>query len=233
MDENEREEQQIAKQLFKTIITTVSEGKDTQDFPVPNSVVEVGVENGSNPAKLASEYTPEDKIIYEYFVRGTEPTEVSDRYKELLSPTLPNVKYDQTLDELTLTSSYPEEELEGVSFEISESIDEGAFKVITSQKEMILVIPNPIPEAKYMYTISAISDENPENRSEPATIDIEIPSTLEDELDIIPDEDEDVDEDEDEDEPADGDGDGNGEDNDPSITDPGIVIPPGRENDEE
>ncbi|MDF0726266.1 PBP1A family penicillin-binding protein [Cytobacillus sp. S13-E01] len=228
-----REEQQIAKQLFKTIITTVSEGKDTQDFPVPNSVVEVGVENGSNPAKLASEYTPEDKIIYEYFVRGTEPTEVSDRYKELLSPTLPNVNYDQTLDELTLTWSYPEEEREGVSFEISESIDEGAFKVISSQKEMILVIPNPIPEAKYMYSISAISDENPENRSEPATIDIEIPSMLEDELDIIPDEDEDQDENENEDDPTNGDDDGNSEDNDPGITDPGIVIPPGRENDEE
>ena len=228
-----REEQQIAKQLFKTIITTVSEGKDTQDFPVPNSVVEVGVENGSNPAKLASEYTPEDKIIYEYFVRGTEPTEVSDRYKELLSPTLPNVNYDQTLDELTLTWSYPEEEREGVSFEISESIDEGAFKVISSQKEMILVIPNPIPEAKYMYSISAISDENPENRSEPATIDIEIPSMLEDELDIIPDEDEDQDENENDDDPTNGDDDGNSEDNDPGITDPGIVIPPGRENDEE
>jgi penicillin-binding protein 1A len=219
-----KDEQQIAKKLFKSIITTVSEGSDPQDFPVPNSVVKVAVENGSNPAKLASEFTPEDMIISEYFIKGTEPTEVSDKYKELTPPLEPSINYDQEKNELTLTWSYLEEELEGISFEISESIDEGPFTLLKTQKELTLVIPNPIPEAKYKYQIVAVSDANPENRSEPATIETEIPAKIEDEIDLFPDDDDEN--------PGNGDG-GNG-DGDGSIIDPpDIVQPPGNPNDEE
>ena len=57
--------------------------KDTVGWKQPSSVVAVQVEKESYPAKLPSEYTPSDMIITEYFKRGTQPTEVSDRYAKL------------------------------------------------------------------------------------------------------------------------------------------------------
>ena len=36
----------------------------------PDSVVESKVEMGSDPARLPSEYTPDDRIITELFVQG-------------------------------------------------------------------------------------------------------------------------------------------------------------------
>jgi len=69
--ERNRLYQTAGKVLFK------SKGKD---FKVPNSVVKVAVEKGTDPAKLASSATPKDKVTYEYFKKGTEPTEVSSAY---------------------------------------------------------------------------------------------------------------------------------------------------------
>jgi len=50
---------------------------------MPSSVVAVEVEKETWPAKLPSEYTPSDMRITEYFVRGTQPTEISDRYAKI------------------------------------------------------------------------------------------------------------------------------------------------------
>lgn len=64
--------------------------KDGSDFTVPSSVVKVAVELGTDPEaspKLASPFTPEDKIVYEYFKVGTEPTEVSTAYQKLNNAT--------------------------------------------------------------------------------------------------------------------------------------------------
>ena len=57
--------------------------KDKTGWKQPSSVVAVQVEKESWPAKLPSEYTPSNMIITEYFVRGTQPTEVSERYQKL------------------------------------------------------------------------------------------------------------------------------------------------------
>ena len=54
----------------------------------PDSVITVSVEaNAGAEAKLPSKYTPADQIITDYFVRGTEPTEVSDKFQQLDAPT--------------------------------------------------------------------------------------------------------------------------------------------------
>ena len=55
--------------------------KNGKDFKVPNSVAKIGVEVGTD--KLAGPNTPLDKIIYEWFKVGTEPTEVSTVYNKL------------------------------------------------------------------------------------------------------------------------------------------------------
>lgn len=57
--------------------------KDTRGWSMPSSVVPATVEKESWPAQLPSEYTPSDMKVTEYFVRGTQPTEVSPRYQKL------------------------------------------------------------------------------------------------------------------------------------------------------
>ena len=54
--------------------------KSTTKWTMPSSVVAVTLEKETWPAKLASPYTPDDMKITEYFKKGTQPTEVSNRY---------------------------------------------------------------------------------------------------------------------------------------------------------
>ena len=170
-----RDETQIAKQLFNKIISYVSQNKTNNDFPVPNSVVIVGVEKESNPAKLPSEYTPDDEIVYEYFVKGTEPTEISDKYKKMEQPSDVQIMYDEEKDKISISWIYPEEEVEGTTFELQQSIDEGPYEVLATTKEMTYELENPIPGAIYSFKIIAFNDADKENRSEPAITTIEVP----------------------------------------------------------
>lgn len=57
------------------------------DFKVPDSVVKVPVEYPTNPPKLASSGTPSGNIRYEWFKKGTEPTETSIAYNPLSNVT--------------------------------------------------------------------------------------------------------------------------------------------------
>lgn len=75
--------------------------KDTKGWKMPSSVVAVKVEKDSVPAKLPSEYTPSDMIITEYFIRGTQPTEISERYAQLNDVT--NLKTSKNEGSVTLT----------------------------------------------------------------------------------------------------------------------------------
>ena len=49
---------------------------------------------GTDPAKLASSNTPSNKITYEYFAKGTEPTEVSTTYNKLANVSNLTAQYD-------------------------------------------------------------------------------------------------------------------------------------------
>lgn len=55
-------------------------------FTVPKGITEAKVELGTIPARLPSEFTPGDIVETHYFISGTEPTEVSYRYKKLDDP---------------------------------------------------------------------------------------------------------------------------------------------------
>ncbi|MDD4035749.1 MAG: transglycosylase domain-containing protein [Bacilli bacterium] len=57
--------------------------KNNKGFEVPNSVVRVKVERGTVPAMLASEFTPKEFIVNEYFKKGTEPTDISPRFDKI------------------------------------------------------------------------------------------------------------------------------------------------------
>lgn len=78
--------------------------KDTTGWTMPSSVVSATVENGTWPAKLASEYTPADLILTEYFKKGTQPTEVSERFAQLDNVT--NLKATTGSNSITLSWKY-------------------------------------------------------------------------------------------------------------------------------
>lgn len=78
-------------------------------FKMPKSVSPVNVELGSIPAMLPSENTPKEMISLEYFKSGTEPTEVSPRYKTLSNPSNFSVSVDKKVATLSWDSvSVPE-----------------------------------------------------------------------------------------------------------------------------
>ncbi|WP_456278584.1 PBP1A family penicillin-binding protein [Bacillus sp. AK128] len=214
-------ETQIAKKLFKEVIQKVSEGKETGDFVKPNSVVQVAVEKGTNPPKLPSEFTPDDQIVKEYFIKGTEPTEVSETYNKLDSPSGLTAAYSDETNEITLRWNYPEEKREGVVFDVQYSVDEGPFELLETVKELGLIVQNPIPEALYKFRVVAYREADPENQSDPVETEIIIPALIiEDEIDLIPGEDDeetDPNPDESDEEQNEGDtgntGDGTGNDN--------------------
>lgn len=102
-------------------------------FTKPDSVVEVQVERGTDPVKLANDQTPSDLIITELFKKGTEPTEVSTKYIRL--DNVQNLKSSITGNTLTLTWSAvgkqkdPEESWGNIAYKI--------YAVKNSQTELI------------------------------------------------------------------------------------------------
>jgi len=93
-----------AKEAFMArIIKSIP--KDTVGWRMPSSVVSIEVEKETWPAKLPSEFTPKDMRITEYFVRGTQPTEVSNRFAKINDvKNLKSTKIDTNT--VTLTWNY-------------------------------------------------------------------------------------------------------------------------------
>ncbi|PKM93512.1 MAG: penicillin-binding protein [Firmicutes bacterium HGW-Firmicutes-1] len=73
-------EGQIARLLFKEVMTYAHEDRDVANFVQPDSVVLLGIERSTG--LLASDFTPSGEIVYEYYVRGTEPAKALKKKDE-------------------------------------------------------------------------------------------------------------------------------------------------------
>lgn len=91
-------------QLWNAIARGIFE-QTGKKFEAPDSVIKVKVVKGSDPLKLASEYTPEDKVIEEYFKKGTEPTEVDTSYMQI--PDVSSLTAISSDNEITLKWNAP------------------------------------------------------------------------------------------------------------------------------
>ena len=97
-----------AKEAFMTKIMQYIP-KDTTGWRMPSSVVAVEVERETWPAKLPSEFTPTNMRTTEYFVRGTQPTEVSNRFAKINDVTnLKSTKVDTNTIKLTWDYTTPD-----------------------------------------------------------------------------------------------------------------------------
>lgn len=168
-------EQKISQMLFKDLMTYVSKDVDTPDFTVPKSVEKVKIEKGTMPAKLASEYTPKDEILYEWAVKGNVPKETSKKFEKLETPSKLEAKYDETKNEIILSWEFKQENKEGIQFAVTASLDEGPEQQLTTTAETGLKIANAVPGGIYSFKVTAIHGDQ---KSDPATLKVEIPEPL-------------------------------------------------------
>lgn len=205
-------EHRIAQHLFREVMTFAHEGRETNDFTRPDSVVRVGIERSTG--LLPSEYTPDNEIIYELFVRGTEPTEISEEFLEAEPVQGLEAVYNEEAHEIHVNWGYPAELIEDFSFKLEvRKGDSGDYSLIDITKDLQYILSNPEYDTSYSIRLTAISDSNEDLASDPVTVTVRIP---EEEIDI-PDEIFDEDENNNDERPGRGRGrgqNGNDDDND-------------------
>ncbi|MGO4888069.1 PBP1A family penicillin-binding protein [Anaerobacillus sp. MEB173] len=189
----------IAQLIFKHVMEDVSSNVTTPDFKQPDSVVRVGIERGTG--LLPSAHTPSSQIMYELFVRGTEPQRVSQVYNKPTTPQDLVAGYNEDTDQIMLSWGYPPTELSGTSFKIVQTIDGGESTVLTVSSEMQHIIFSPTAGSTYQFSVIAVHNDMESN---PATVQVSVPGIQEEEIpDPVeelppPEEDEDQQRDEDE-----------------------------------
>ena len=168
-------DKRLPAEIFRVLMTEVHEGKEVPNFKQPDSVVRVGVVKGSNPPALPGPFTPSDQIVYEYFVKGTEPTSVSRDFEQLPAVKNLHVDYDVEQEIATLTWEYPD--LDDVHFEVRVAIDGGAEQTLATTAETGLKVEQVLLGHHYTFSVIAILDTE---MSEPAMVKLDTTSYLED-----------------------------------------------------
>lgn len=177
------DERRLPQTLFKNIMGQLSSNIDTPSFTKPDSVVEATIEVGTNPLQLASEFTPDTLRQTELFVRGTEPTKVSNEYEELVLDAPFNVQanVDATGQSIELSwehtapdSNDEENQPIKVSYEISMQVDGGKSMVVAVTDEQSVTIP--IAQIGNEYTLSIVATYQ-DIRSEPGSVSLYIDNT--------------------------------------------------------
>ncbi|UCZ54820.1 PBP1A family penicillin-binding protein [Bacillus shivajii] len=176
----------IARDLFREVMTFAHQNRDTSDFTQPDSVVRVGIERSTG--LLPSDFTPESEIIHEYFVRGTEPTDVSDEYEQAEPVQGLQAEYNEDDHEIQVNWSYNEEFIDQFSFKLElRSNNDEEYQLIDITKDLGYILSNPEYDTTYSIRVTAVADENEDLTSDPATVEVTVPEEqgLLDELDDL------------------------------------------------
>ncbi|WP_026689527.1 transglycosylase domain-containing protein [Alteribacter aurantiacus] len=172
----------IARQMFKEVMSYVHDGEDTADFEQPDSVVRVPIERGTG--LLPSDFTPSDQIINEYFVKGTEPSSVSEEY-EIDSDDLPvpsvNAEYNEAEHTIDVSWSFDADVESNFNFELEVRGPGGDYETMDITSDTSYRLSNPEYGETYSIRVTAISDEDEDLRSEPGTVEVTIPEEEEEE----------------------------------------------------
>ncbi|KIL44166.1 penicillin-binding protein 1A [Jeotgalibacillus soli] len=168
-------ERVVSQEIFREVMERVSAEIDTPDFERPGSVVEVEVEIGTNPPKLASAYTPDSRKRIELFIKGTEPTEISEEFvaPDLNAPSDLKADYNEESSSLTLSWDHEQEENDNrsVQFEVSYSTNGRPSQALSTIDQNGLNIELVEPGSSYVFSVVAIADGE---RSDPATLNVQI-----------------------------------------------------------
>lgn len=168
------EERWLPQTLFKSIMTDLNQHNPSSSFKQPSSVVSASIVIGSNPLKLANEYTPATQKTTELFVKGTEPTEYTEEFvpQTLDSPSSLQASYNDAAQLADVTWSHSSldgsgEETDPVTFEVSMKVDGGPATVISTTSATAIQLPNIERGKEYTFTVTAISGDL---RSDPASV---------------------------------------------------------------
>ena len=164
-------ERRLPQTLFKSIMTGLVESGKPERFKRPNTVVEATIEVGTSPLKLASEYTPDDLKRTELFVKGTEPTTVSEKYQAPEIGTVTNLKanlannnqsINLTWEYVAPTSTEEGEETTQVlpQFEVTMAIGSNPAVVVTTTEGNRYTIPSIQAGETYTFTVTPIIKEH-------------------------------------------------------------------------
>ncbi len=172
--ENNRiiENTQIPHALFKNTMAEISKDIETADFVKPDSVVEVEVEKGSNPPALPSDHTPKENIVTELFVKGTEPTSVSEKFDKLDPVSNLSANYNEGKQAIEVSWDYENQE-DTISFEVKYKVDDGEFKELTTTEDLAVEIAEIESDATYTIQVTAVDTENG-TRSEPKSATVKL-----------------------------------------------------------
>ncbi|RWZ60300.1 PBP1A family penicillin-binding protein [Halobacillus fulvus] len=163
----------VPKQIFKPLMTQLSEGVDTSDFTKPDSVKWVDVEEGSRPAKLPSDYTPDSRIVTELFHVDNQPSTVSETYQKLDAVQSLEAVYNEESESIDLNWSYGD--TDEVTFRVNVSVDGEQAQELTTTKQTSLNISNVEAGAAYEFTVTAISDNDLAESSDPSSVQVQVP----------------------------------------------------------
>lgn len=154
---NPVDDTKLPLKIFKSLMTYMHDDIDTADFKQPDSVVKLPIEKGSNPAKLASPFTPESEIVYEYFVKGEEPKETSNKYKSVSGVSNLSVNYNEESQSASLKWNY--DDIDDVHFEVYSSSDGGSEQLVKTTDSKEVEISNIKPGIQYTFTVYAVYDD--------------------------------------------------------------------------
>ena len=162
----------LPRLIYQAAMTRLSENLERRDWQRPDSVVELKIKDGSNPALLAR---PGDKdAVSELFIRGSQPTEVAEPDYVLTAPANLRARYNSDDDEV---------EINWDAFELPDDVDEDVEYVIningqeTTQAENELVITDPPRETLRITVAVRVDDET----GPTANVQIVVPEPQEDE----------------------------------------------------
>ncbi|SFL71701.1 PBP1A family penicillin-binding protein [Salibacterium qingdaonense] len=171
-------ESDIAKEIFRLIMSHVSEGTDTPGFQKPDSVNAIDLERSSG--QRASQYTPQSEIITELFVEGTGPENISDTFSEPESITGLNAVYNEEDDEIQVTWNYDQSEQSGRYFEVEHRTENGSYETVSSQDDTGYTLSSPQTGATHGFRITVVNEEGPDQSSSSSEVQVNVPENDED-----------------------------------------------------
>ncbi|MFB1049345.1 PBP1A family penicillin-binding protein [Paraliobacillus sp. JSM ZJ581] len=158
----------ISQRLFKELMSHISEGMDTPDFKKPNSVVEVAIEKGSNPAKLPSKFTPESEIVTELFKKGHEPSKTSEKFDQLDPVSGLEAEYDEETNSISVSWDYDGDQ------DVNFIVNAGGDNTTTTDKTEIEI--SSVEKGKtYTISVTAVDTSNEGNISEAKSVKVKVP----------------------------------------------------------
>lgn len=173
------DERWMPQRLFSKIMGRISQGKTTQRFVKPSSVVEATIEVGTDPIKLASQFTPSNMRRTELFVKGTVPTSVSTKYKLALNdPTNVKATYNEATKAVDLSWNFAKPENSGnvkITFEVTMSVD-GKSSVVGNTGGNSISVGNIEPGKNYTFSVVAVANGV---KSKPGSVSIFIDKPVE------------------------------------------------------